>query len=91
MDGAVTLTTTPVPAQTCPHCRQDLRAATSTAGATPSPDDLTICLYCATVLVFTPTMGLRRLTREDLDAMTPAYKAALWRERLVVQLWQRRN
>lgn len=44
--------------------------ATSEKGR-PHEGDLTLCLYCANVMAFTESMGLRSATQEDFDKLDP--------------------
>lgn len=41
-----------MPKHNCPKCNETLSAASSPDLGSPSPEDLTICLYCGAVLKF---------------------------------------
>lgn len=61
------MTSTTVPTQHCPNCKSLLDAATDVTGAkaTPQAGDVTICLSCATVLLFEEGLTVRETTQED--------------------------
>lgn len=62
-----------LPATTCPTCRETLDGVTSTGSrAQPEPGDYSICVYCGTLLMFTETLVLRRLTYDEERAV-PLY------------------
>jgi hypothetical protein len=70
-----------VPPRTCPGCQRVLDAATGAyLDKRPPPGNdgymgcVTVCAYCATVLVVTPT-GFRIADDADLDALDPAARA----------------
>lgn len=54
----------------CPNCRTVVDGATAVDGseAFPSPGDVTVCVYCAAVLIFTAT-GLRLPTFAELEKL----------------------
>lgn len=60
-----------LPERSCPNCGHALSWTTNLQDdEQPEPDDLTICLFCESVLVFDQAMALQRLTQaayEDLD------------------------
>lgn len=56
------------PSCACINCGH-LLTATSTPGPeepTPGPGDLTVCLYCSHLMVFTDKMTVRRLTDAEM-------------------------
>lgn len=54
-------------APVCPDCRATLDGATGVSGIrAPAPANVTVCVYCAAVLVFTEELDLRRATAEEL-------------------------
>lgn len=63
-----------VPPATCPHCRRGLDGATEleSGGGLPKPNDITLCAYCATVLVFNHDLTLRPAGGDDLSELSPA-------------------
>ena len=69
---------------TCPYCRATITAASSAAGATPTPGDVTVCLYCGRVLAFTDALALRVATPADLGALDDEARATLGRYRRLV-------
>lgn len=58
--------TTKLPASRCPLCGLESNAASSPEGATPDPGDITICMHCAGLLVFTDDMRLRTATNAEI-------------------------
>jgi hypothetical protein len=52
----------------CPHCGQELDAATDTfrVGARPKPGDISVCLYCAAILQFNAALQLEAVTGDEL-------------------------
>lgn len=58
----------PLPATACPNCGKVLDAATSYQGDEfrPRPTDITVCIWCASVLQFSEGMTLQAV---DLDAI----------------------
>jgi hypothetical protein len=71
--------TTRVPACECPVCGRTMDAATDVLSRdnVPEAGDLSVCLYCCTVLVFTPELKLRLAGGADFDSLAPADKAYL--------------
>lgn len=62
--------TTKTEATCCPVCGMKVSAATSTEGDhKPTPGDLSVCAYCATPLVFTDGLKLRKMTDLDMLAL----------------------
>jgi hypothetical protein len=51
----------------CPSCGKHLDACSGVeaGGRSPSPGDITICLYCGHVMAFSDTLGLRDLTDDE--------------------------
>lgn len=68
-----------VPDANCPHCGHHVDAATDPFDPTntPYPGDITVCLYCAGICVYTDSMALRSITRTDMDNITPDMKKYL--------------
>ena len=73
----------------CPHCEQELDAAMSAdpadPDAAPSPGDVTVCISCAQLLVFTDDLLLRAARPGEVE-MTPVMRRA---QRLVRRLDRR--
>lgn len=56
-----------IPASTCSSCNSHTDAATCVDGKSlPSPGDVSICLYCGHIAVFSDDMILRPLTSEEM-------------------------
>lgn len=52
-----------MPETTCPVCGKILDgASTMSSGGRPKGGDISVCIYCARVLVFTDTLELRKPT-----------------------------
>jgi hypothetical protein len=77
------MTTTRLKLSNCPRCDYKVDAATPVFDDTvcPKPGDFTICINCATLLIFTEDMGLSvatdSYTRNNLDLDTRAEIAKL--------------
>lgn len=71
------MTVTVIPRLKCPTCHVDAPASLcfEHPERTPKPGDVSHCIECAELLVFTPTMGLRVMG--FLDEM--ALPEQLWR------------
>jgi hypothetical protein len=66
--------TSRVPGYECPCCKRMLDgAAAPGADYVPSEGDITICLYCATILEYSQGMALQMLTeakKKEIDSAT---------------------
>lgn len=62
--------TTRTPLCSCPKCGHAVDAATTSETGSPSPGDLTVCLHCAYPLVFNDDLTVRKLSLEDVKAMS---------------------
>ena len=52
----------------CPKCAKQLDThAPTEAGAKPVAGDISVCLYCKTILVFDENIKLRRATKSELQ------------------------
>lgn len=62
---------TRLPVCNCPECDAPLDCSTGLFGALkPSHGDVSVCLYCGTILKFKKNMTLRRLTNaETIEAL----------------------
>lgn len=58
-----------VPLSKCPLCGYEMDCATCVdiPEHTPRPEDVTICIKCGEVLVFTEGLGLRIPTKEEYE------------------------
>jgi len=63
----------------CPSCDGTLDAASNVLGgpSMPRPDDLTVCIHCATMLRFKDDLTLGLLTREEYAQLPQAESVAL--------------
>jgi hypothetical protein len=52
----------------CLNCNRPVEAATcvSERDVQPSPDDITICLYCGHIMAFASDLSLRKLTSREM-------------------------
>jgi len=56
----------------CPTCGRILDATTSVQGEqTPSPNDISICMYCAALLIFNDDMTLRKCPYHIIETFPP--------------------
>jgi hypothetical protein len=62
--GAKTYVT---PGLVCPYCGKKMDRSTETlrTGGKPKAGDVTVCIYCVKVCVFTKELGLRKPTFEE--------------------------
>ena len=66
------------PASPCPNCHKVLDGAANTQGTGgPQPGDATVCLYCATILLFDAETRLRLPAPDELEHMKG--ERDLWR------------
>lgn len=73
-------------AQRCPACGYEMDSDTDAFGdARPKPEDVSVCLKCATFLVFNHDMSRRQMTHEDEAALDAETRAALWRVRRAIE------
>lgn len=64
-------------ASKCVRCGFTLDAANgvdANGPRIPNPGDLSVCLYCGTVMAFTDRLLLRELEREEIEALRPEEK-----------------
>jgi hypothetical protein len=57
----------------CPSCGKGLKFSTALNADTspPRPGDVSVCAYCATTVVYTENLRLRRSTTADLAKLSP--------------------
>ena len=56
-----------VPESPCPSCGKTMNAALSVDGGDhPSPNDITLCLYCGHIMAFDERLHLRNLTDAEI-------------------------
>lgn len=79
--------TTQLPRHGCPVCLRPFDAATNITGdAKPQPGDLTICLYCTTVLEFDAEMRPQELSPARRAAVPMEQWRVIERMRLVIAM-----
>lgn len=58
-----------ITSNTCPHCGRSAEGGTSIdperAKRMPEPGDYAVCIYCASLNVYTNTLALRRIERTE--------------------------
>lgn len=76
----------------CPKCDYKLTGACGivnmsdgSTAPTPNPGDLTVCINCATALIFTETLGLR-LPKSDYEKMRIMLDADVARAQACIRL-----
>lgn len=78
----------------CPECKAELTGASDPDGdAVPTPDDISICAYCGTVVVFNHDMTVRRAERADVETLSPrvAFQLAQYVAAVHARLRKERN
>lgn len=71
----------------CPDCKNLLSAATSIesdGSAQPRPNDLTICAYCASILIYNKDFSLRKATESDLNSLDVDTLISLQRAKVII-------
>lgn len=64
--------TTRVLLSPCPYCGAPNDAATSLESGTPNPGDVSICLFCTSILVFADDLRQRVMTPQEWDELDEA-------------------
>jgi hypothetical protein len=79
-----------VAAEPCPRCGHTLDADTALdeSGGSPSPGDLSVCLYCATIHRFGVDLKRRPLSNEEIVTLPDDMRAKvlLIRETILAKL-----
>jgi hypothetical protein len=73
----------------CPKCKVKLTAASDPAGGgTPSAGDISVCVYCAAILVFNPELTMRLMSPDEINGLEPvvADKLALYAGMVLLRL-----
>lgn len=69
----------------CPACsRRSTARQTRTGDTTPKADDLSVCAYCSSLLVFNTDLTLRSMSQAELEALPAQERATLSLYRFVV-------
>lgn len=77
MEKTVTIV---IPGRKCPSCSTDLSA--TTGGSIPKKGDLTICMYCQSILIFNADFSHHKATEEELQALKekePDFYNMVWK------------
>jgi hypothetical protein len=82
----------PLPLSRCPWCDYLMDAATNLqdAEAVPAPGDVSVCLSCASVLVFNDDLTLRGFTPAEIAALPSDIKSQLERYQRAIREIDRR-
>lgn len=78
----------------CPNCSAELTGASDPEGdAIPTPDDISVCMYCGTVVVFNHDMTVRPAKRSDVETLSPqvAFQLAQYVSAVQARLRKERN
>lgn len=60
-----------VPDTTCPVCSKPLNGATGVdTTASPVEGSVSVCLHCASVLVFNSDLSLRQMTEQEMGTLS---------------------
>ena len=91
--GYEIMTEIPTPASYCPGCNYRFDRATSTFDdqVRPKPGDITICIKCATVLIFNGDMSARLATDGDLRELDAVTLLEIFRARTAIRFIQTRR
>jgi len=84
-------TDTRTPMTPCPLCGYRLDAALGKGQATTSPGDLSVCIGCASPLVFNDDLTLRLLRSEEFDNLALPEKNELRRYMAAARRLDRRG
>jgi hypothetical protein len=83
---------TRLPPSPCPYCGKvndgALAADLDKPDASPSPGDITVCIECASPLIFTEALRLRKPWPGEVDVSEPTLRRAIF---LVQQLDRRKG
>jgi len=72
------MNTTRTPLNQCPNCGKDIDSATGMdKGVPPNPGDLSVCLYCASFLVFNDDLSVRMITLEEVGDLAVEERSQL--------------
>lgn len=72
------MNTTHLDQDECPACKKRLDAASPVDGeSVPSPNDLTVCVYCGAWNKYGEDMKLLPLTQEERDTLDPVLQKEL--------------
>jgi hypothetical protein len=71
-----------VPRVHCIGCGKNLELAHSINNKPPKPNDITVCVYCGSMMKFDRKMSLVKINRGELENIK---KTALWGELIELQ------
>ena len=70
----------------CPVCLKQFDAATSPFGdSAPTPGDLTVCIYCASFLIFEQDLRLRLMTEQEIGELPDEARIQIMRVRRAIK------
>jgi RNase P subunit RPR2 len=65
----IDFTTTRLRPSKCTNCHKLIDSASTTSNAVPKPRDITLCLYCGHIMVYTAKLKLRNPTDDEIIAI----------------------
>jgi len=79
------MTITRLPQDRCPVCEKDLDATTSIDhDSKPTTGDITVCLYCASFLMFNNNLTLRLITEQEMGDPSDTNREILITSRRII-------
>lgn len=81
---------TELPESTCPFCDNRLDHATSPTGLSPSPGDISVCINCASPLIFDQELKPRIIAKKELDGFSSEEREMLEKYQRVIRALDRR-
>lgn len=70
----------------CPNCKSVLNSHKSETSDVPKKDDISVCLYCQSVLMFNEDLTLRAISKDEWDKLPNMVKMEVIVERTLCQL-----
>lgn len=76
---------------TCPKCKHKLDAATHAGleDCQPKKNDLTVCLYCSSILIYKPNLTLREATEKDLKKLDESLLFELKKAKAMAEIFMK--
>lgn len=73
----------------CPFCDHRLDTAGNPEGATPSPGDVSVCISCASPLLYEEGLRLRAMTSAEFNNLDVEIKANVRRYQQIIRRMDR--
>jgi hypothetical protein len=80
-----------MPPSRCPFCGANLDSAFSPNDAAPSPGDLSVCISCASALVFGDDLRLQPLSPAEFAGLDSELQEGIRRHQAIVRSIDRRS